>query len=172
MYLTLGLSYQKLGMAREALNAFKYMRQLEPENPDAYQRVALLEIEQQHWDEAAAALMQAMLLDPRRAENWQLLAQIYAGYGEPGRGAIYQAPDGPKLNVDHPIVREHFMKAYREFIRIFRFANRPHLAESARQAAIFRYRMPPSLFDYLMIEPIPEVTPQGLDYTRVQPGTR
>ena len=172
VYLTLGLSYQKLGMAREALNAFNYMRQLEPENPDSYLRIAVLHVEQQRWDEAAAALMQSMLLDPRRTDNWQLLAQIYAGYGEQGRGAIYQAPDGPKLNVDHPMVREHFMKAYRDFIRIFRFANRPHLADAARQAAIYRYRMPPSLFDYLMIEPIPEVTPDGLDYTRVQSGRR
>ena len=135
-------------------------------------RIALLYVEQQRWDDAAAALIQSMLLDPRRTDNWNLLAQIYAGYGEQGRGAIYRAPDGPKLNVDHPIVREHFMRAYREFIRIFRFANRPHLAEAARQAAVYRYHMPPSLFDSLMVEPIPDVTPQGLDYTRVRPGKR
>jgi tetratricopeptide (TPR) repeat protein len=166
VYLTLGLSYQKLGMGREALNAFNYMRQLEPENPDAYLRIAVLMIEQQRYDEAAAALIQSMLLDPKRTDNWQMLAQMYAGYGEQARGTIYQAADGPKLNVDHPIVREHFMGAYRGFIRIFRYANRPHLAETARQAAVYRYRMPPSLFDSLMTEAIPEVTPQGLDYTK------
>jgi hypothetical protein len=146
------------------------MRQLEPESADAYLRLALVHIEEQRLDEAAAALIQSMLLDPRRPDAWHLLAQIYGAYGQQGQGAIYQAPEGPKLNVDHPLVREHFMSAYRGFIRIFRYANRPHLAEAARQAAVYRYKMPPSLFDSLMIEPIPDVTPQGMDYTNVQSG--
>jgi tetratricopeptide (TPR) repeat protein len=168
VYLTLGMTYQRLGMAREAINAYNYMRQLEPESPDAYNRIAMAYLDQQRYDEAASAIIQSMLLEPRRRDHWQTLAQIYGLYGEQARGALLNAPDGPKLNVDHPIVRDHFISAYRGFIRIFRYANRPHLAEAARQAAVYKYRMPPSLFDSLMIEAIPRVTPQGLDYTNAE----
>ena len=107
-----------------------------------------------------------MLLDPARRDQWQTLAHIYSLYGERGQGALLGSSEGPRINIDHPIVRDHFIQASRGFIKIFRYANRPHLAEAARQAAVYRYRLPPSLFDSLMLEPIPQVTPQGLDYSQ------
>ena len=116
-----------------------------------------------------SAIIQSMLLDPRRGASsgrrWRRSTRCTASTG---RGALLGSPEGPRLNVDHPIVRDHFINAYRGFIRMFRYANRPHLAEAARQAAVYRYRMPPSLFDSLMVEAIPQVTPHGLDYRRPQ----
>lgn len=169
IYMTLGISYMRLGMYREAFNAFSYQRQLEPESSDPYVRIALLHIDQGRLEEAAVALVQALLLDFRRPDAWALLAQLYGAAGPMGQDAILGGPQGPRLNVDNPLVRDHFIRAYRGFIRIFRFSNRPQAAETARRVAVYRYRMPPSLFDSVMVEPIKRVTPEGLE--DIKPAT-
>ncbi len=162
VYMTLGISYARLNMYREAYHAYNYQRQLEPENSDPYVRLALMRIDQGNLDEAAVDLVQALLLDFKRTDAWSMLMQIYGAMGPAAQNAITRGPQGPKLNVDNPLVRDHFIRAYRGFIRIFRLANRPQAAETARRIAIFRYGMPPSLFDSVMVEPIRKVTPFGL----------
>lgn len=163
VYMTLGSTYHRLGMYREAFNALQYQRQLEPNSPEPYVRIALMMIEQGRADDAGIALIQALLLDGSRQEAWQLLAQLYASAGPQAQGALLQDGRGVRLNIEHPIVRNHFVGAYREFIRIFRRANRNSAAEMARRAAVYTYKMPPAFFDSVMVEPLMRVTPDGLE---------
>jgi tetratricopeptide (TPR) repeat protein len=172
VYQALGTAYQRLGRYREAFNAFNYQRQLEPESPEPYLRLALMHIEQGQLEDAAIDLIQTLLLDWKRTDAWNLLANLYSSAGPAARTAITMSPTGPRLNVDNPVVRDHFIQAYRGFIRIFRFANRPEAAEAARRIAIFKYGMPPSLFDSVMIEPLQHVTPDGSEPIEPKPARK
>jgi tetratricopeptide (TPR) repeat protein len=166
IYMTLGFSYLRLGMYREAYNAFQYQRQLEPESADPYFNLAVVLMDMNRTDEAAVALVQCLLLEPKRGDVWQALARVYGLYGQQAQGSIIVGADRqPRLNLDNPVVYDHFMKAYRSFITVFRMSNRNALAEGARHAAVYKYRMPAAFFDSLMTDPLPHVTPHGFEWS-------
>ncbi|WP_428937262.1 tetratricopeptide repeat protein [Fontivita pretiosa] len=164
VYGTLGMAYTKLGQYDKALARLRYQRQLDPADIDPYLKIATVQLAQQRYDDAAVTLVQCILLDSARQEVWQTLIQLYGMAGERGLGTIVQENGQFKLNVSHPMVREHLCNAYREFVRVFRQAKRWQMAEDARKVAVDRYQFPRSLFDPLFEEKVLPVTPQGVQY--------
>lgn len=164
IYGTMAMAYARLGMLDTAYRRLQYQRQLDPSDPDAYAKLATIQLAMRRPDDAAVSLIQTILLDPGRPEVWNTLVQIYAQMGDRGRATIVYDGKAYKLNLSHPVVREQMVSAYRDFIRGFRRARRPQMAEEARKVAIQRYDFPRSLFDPLFNEPIPIVTPDGFIY--------
>jgi tetratricopeptide (TPR) repeat protein len=172
IYDALAKAYYKLGMWRESANALRYELQLEPGGANAaepYFRLALANIRQGRYDDAASALISCLLLDGRRQDAWATLAQIYGAFGERMRGAMeIDANSGYRLNFNHPVVRANLLDAHRDIIRTLIRANRRPAAEQMRAYAVKTYGFPRAVFDLLFEEDVPRVTPQGPEYVPKQ----
>lgn len=165
IYAVLGSAYYKLGRYREAINAHRYQIHLDPAaDPDPYFRIAQAYLQIGNADDAAASLVECLLADQKRADAWNLLAQIYNAAGSRMANSILVEDGVPRLNFSHPVVRDNVRDAHRDLIRILRRAKRTQHAEQMRKVAVENYGFPRSMFDPLFSEPLPKVTPQGLEY--------
>jgi tetratricopeptide (TPR) repeat protein len=166
VYSTMGLAYSRLRIFDEAFKRFQYQRQLDPSDSDSYLKIALLQADMKHPQDAAISMIQAILTDqnPQRMDYWSILSQIYGGMGDAGKNAIVVENGSPRLNIADSTspAREQLAYAYRDFIRIFRRAHLFAKAQQARQDAVVKYGYPPAMFDSLFEEPIETVTPHGM----------
>ncbi len=95
----LGVAQLATGAAKEALETFKRMVRLQPENPNALMRVASVEATLKDYDAAIDTLHKALVMHPEQVQAWGALAQVYIAAGRPekaiieARGLQKQAPD-------------------------------------------------------------------------------
>lgn len=156
IYWNLGLSYMRLSQHTEAFDAYIYMRHLAPSNPDAYLSLASVYIATGKLEEAAVALLQALLLDNNRQEALRLLTNIYRQIDREGCAIITSPPVGgltqsqPRLNADCPLVRRHICSAYYTLVQVFLEAKQLPLAHQTKQSALTAYGCPPELFNQLL----------------------
>jgi tetratricopeptide (TPR) repeat protein len=161
IYWNLGLSLMRLGNHDEALHAYLYMRHLSPTNPDAYLSIASVHITAGRNEEAAIALLQALLLDSNRQEALRLLVELYRQIDKEGCAVLF-APSRPvpQLNADCPLVRHHICIAYANLSQIFLQARQTGLANQTRASALENYKCSETLFSGAVSNvPPPAVAP-------------
>jgi tetratricopeptide (TPR) repeat protein len=166
VYLYLGRAYARLGYNDQALAAFKYARHLEPQDAEVYYQMGLVQVRKNQLEDAAASLIQCVIMDPRRNDAWRALVEVFGHLNTDGQQAVVVDQNGGvHLNMNSRAVRDNFCSAYRDWVRVFRRAKRDDYAKSARDAAIYTYNYPATLFDPLFDETIvAEVPPAPVIY--------
>ncbi len=150
IYWNLGLSYMRLGQYRSALDSYLYMRHLSPGNPDAYMSIASVYIAAGKSEDAAIALLQALLLDSNRHDALDTLVSLYRQIDREGCSVVFQpGQQAPKLNADCPLVRSHICMAYYGLVQVFLDAKQYESAEQTKQAALRNYPCSPEQFQKL-----------------------
>ncbi|MGH9488644.1 MAG: tetratricopeptide repeat protein [Terriglobales bacterium] len=69
--------YEQRGKPKAAVIEIRRALQLAPRSLPSYQALARLELRQQHWTEAYAALHEIVSLDPNQAQAWLDLGRLY-----------------------------------------------------------------------------------------------
>jgi tetratricopeptide (TPR) repeat protein len=152
VYGYLGVSYMRLGLIDQADRTFRYMIHLEPTDPDSYLKMANLQIQRGRLDDAAATLVDVILLDnagPSTPPAWQLLNQIFQQINTEPYPCILIQNGHAQLDTQRTVVRQAILQAYREFVRNFIQAHRIELAQQARNNAVNMYGFHAELFDEL-----------------------
>jgi len=72
----LGRAYKRLGKIDEAKAEFKQATQLEPDFPDGFYELAVIEESDKHWADASAAFEKYLLLKPNISERQALSDRI------------------------------------------------------------------------------------------------
>ncbi len=154
IYWNLGLSLMRFGKYQEALNCYSYMRHLAPTNPDAYLSIASVFIAAGRPEDAAIALLQALLLDSNRQEALRLVTEIYQQIDQDGCSVVRDpANPAPKLNADCPLVRQQICAAYAGLVEVFTETTQRSLARQTRDNAIKTYGCARELFAKSLAEP-------------------
>jgi tetratricopeptide (TPR) repeat protein len=147
LYLYLGMAYAELGFNEKALEAFKYMRHLEPREPQAYLRIASAQLALRQFEDAAVSLIQCVLLDPQRTEAWQSLTEIYSQINREPVPAVQVTDGHERLQEDNRMVQLHLLYAYRDFIKTARFSKLPEMLRDMRDDAVNSHHFNPGLLD-------------------------
>jgi tetratricopeptide (TPR) repeat protein len=145
IYWNLGLSYMRLSQYQQALDAYLAMRHLAPTNPDAYLSIASVYLSSGHLEEAADALLQALLLDSNRAEALRLLVNIYHQIDHEGCSVI-MSQGQPRLNSDCALVHNHICNAYYGLVQVFLETKAYDLAKQTKHSALETYHCPAESF--------------------------
>ena len=135
VYQYLGDAYLAVGRPYDALEAYQYMRHLDPTSPDGYIKVASVYTSMNtpelvasdpsraagNMEQACIAIIQALWLDSSRTFLWQPLDQLLSRLNrDPSGPVIVNGPDGrPRLNSQRPIVASTICSAYQGFLRLF-----------------------------------------------------
>jgi tetratricopeptide (TPR) repeat protein len=168
----------------KARDAYLYMRRLDPTNADAYVKLAQTYFQantreyatahqneaRSNTEQAAIALLQALLLDNSREQLWgpinTLLQQLNT---EPQPAIVVVQNQPPRLDIQRKVVQSVLCSVYQSFVRIMLDCHLLPHAEYFRKAAI-ETGFPPSLFDDIFREfgrepppvpPRPAQPPQG-----------
>ena len=145
IYLNLGLAYMRLGQYQDALNAYFYMRRLAPAYPDAYLNIASAYLSMGRAEEAAIALIQALLLDGSRKEILQPLMEIYRQIDREGC-AVVMSQGQPLLNPNCALVRSHICSGCSGLVQVFTETKQFDLASQMRHNALQNYHCSSELF--------------------------
>jgi tetratricopeptide (TPR) repeat protein len=135
LYNNLSLAYVRLGRLADALGAYRYLRQLDPWQPDHYLNIAAMLATLGRDDEAIVTLHQVATLLPNHPEIVSRLVTLY-GRSDAGRQAV--AHDGAgraRLMLDAPVVRRHRCEAHRDLVQVYTEAKAPTAAARARAEA-------------------------------------
>ncbi len=152
VYGYLGASYMRLGLIDQADRTFRYMIHLEPTDPDSYLKMANFQIQRGRLDDAAASLVNVILLDnigPTAPPAWQMLNQVFQQINTEPYPCIIVQNGHAQLDPTRTVVRQAILQAYREFVRNFIQAHRIELAQQARNNAVNMYGFHAELFDEL-----------------------
>lgn len=147
LYRYLGMVYQRLDLNDKAMEAFRYMRHLDPRNPGAYAQIASTHLALGQLEDAAIAFMQTVVLDPQRQDAWNWLAQIYSQMNKEPVPAVEVTNGRPKLREDNKLVQRHLLAAYAGFMNVARSSDRPDMLREARDMATNQYRFDSSAIE-------------------------
>jgi tetratricopeptide (TPR) repeat protein len=147
IYLYLGFAYKRLGMDEKALDAFRYMRHLDPEDPTSYFQIASAELALGRTEDATVSFIQCVILDPQRNTAWRSLIKIYSQTNREPIPAVEVTDGRARLREDNKLVRQHLLSAYRDFLKVARSSERPGMLREVRDAALNSYHFNPTLFD-------------------------
>jgi hypothetical protein len=157
IYSCLGNAYARLGEWPKSIQAFVYMRHLEPIDAESYVGVATGYSAEGRAEPEAVALLQALILDNKRTELWSALAGALAQINHSGSPALTSAPGGKvQLHTEVPEVRSVLCSAYQGLVRIFLLARRKPIADQFRSAAMSQWGFSSALFDDLVTDPSAE----------------
>lgn len=162
VYENLGNVYLRLDRPDKAMEAFRYMRALDPGNADAYLKIAMTYMAlntpryiganpqgaANNAEQACIALLQTLWLDPSRAGLWQPLDGLTRQLSPETKPAVVMVGGVPKLDLTQQQARNLLYAMYKSFIQIFLESNATDAAASFRQAAIDS-GFPQALFDDL-----------------------
>jgi tetratricopeptide (TPR) repeat protein len=169
LYGTLAMAYYRLQRPDLALKRLQYGKQLDPTDASNYARLGLVQLQRRDNEKARVAFIEAILLEPTDPSSWKGLVQAYAADGD--NTAVVRDPvtGNPKLNMQNPKLAEDMLEVYKDFIRIFIRSHRYSAAEDARRVAIQQYGFDAAIIDALFDEPVPAITPDGIDYDHTTP---
>ena len=159
VYMYLGIAYSGLGMDEKALEAFHYMRHLEPLEAEAYARIASTQLALGRFEDAAVSLLQCVILAPQRTAEWQSLTQIYAQTNHEPIPAVDMTEGRLRLREDNKMVQQHLLRAYTEFLKIARSSERPAMLSQMRDLAVNSHQLSPSLLDGATSEKVTRPVP-------------
>jgi tetratricopeptide (TPR) repeat protein len=152
IYMYLGIAYSGLGMNEKALQAFQYMRHLDPREPMSYIQAASTQIATGNVDGAAVSLLQCLIANPQHAQAWQSLIDIYSQINREPIPAIELTNGQPKLREDNQMVQKHLLEAYRGSLQTAQSARRPLMLNEVRNAAVNTHHLDPKLLDNALDE--------------------
>jgi tetratricopeptide (TPR) repeat protein len=161
LYLYLGIAYAELGMNERALQAFEYMRHLNPGDPMAYTQIASTQATMGRSDDAVVSLMQGLIVDPRQEEAWRTLMDLYSKINREPIPAIEIVNGEPQLREDNNLVRRHLLLAYQGFLKIAQSSGNRQLVEKAREMAAKSRHLDPKLLDAALQERFERPVPPG-----------
>lgn len=148
IYWNLGLSYTQLERAEEALRAFQNLARNAPANPDAYIRLAAACATLNRAEEGATACSQALVLDEKRKEPFDILTQLYKEKGTDV--CAVSTPGGTvRVNVRCEVLQSYLPAAYRGLIENFLGIDDRKSALRLKEEAATKYQFPPETFDAL-----------------------
>ncbi len=99
----------------------------------------------EHLERAAVSLIEAVLLDAGHSVSWQTLERVY-GLLTPASPGVLDAGGRPALNMDHPLVPQHFRQAGAQLVRQLAAAGMRDDAEVWRARMVGEFGLPPDLF--------------------------
>ncbi len=109
-FLQLSMADQRLGDMAGALRAAHEAQRLAPQDSRMYRQVANLFLMLDQGDEAAVAFTEGMLITSDLSLRSDLL-RLYGSSSDPANCTLVPGSNGPSINAQCPIVREHFCAA-------------------------------------------------------------
>ena len=159
LYLYVGMAYERLGLNEKALQSFKYLRHLSPQDPAAYIKIASTQVELGQFEDAAVTFIQCLIVDPKRTDPWQWLTDIYAQINKEQIPAV-QVKDGQsQLREDNKMVRKHLFDAYSGLMKILQLAERQDMLRQTREVATGHYQFDPKLLDAVLSQEVTRPVP-------------
>ena len=126
---------RRLGDGGQALEAAVEGRRMEPGNTEIHHQIAAILLDQGRGDEAAAALMEGVLVTTDSGLRNELLRLYQSGLDRLGC-ATMPVPGNTALNPACDIVHRHLCAASAGTIRLWLETGRPDLAETMKQTAL------------------------------------
>ena len=127
--------HRRLGDGGQALEAAVEGRRMEPGNTEIHHQIAAILLDQGRADEAAAALMEGVLVTTDTGLRNELLRLYQGGLDRLGC-ATMPVPGNTALNPACDIVHRHLCAASAGTIRLRLETGRPDLAETMKQTAL------------------------------------
>ncbi len=131
VYFNLGLARERLGELPEALEAYAYLRHLDPARADYSWNIASVQLAQSNLEEAAVSLHQVLLLAPNAGDIPPYLRDAYASIDPEG---CAWSPTG--FDVTCPMVHEDLCDALEGLDQVHRHAGRTEQADRWRRQAL------------------------------------
>jgi tetratricopeptide (TPR) repeat protein len=159
LYQYLGMSYERMGLNEKALEAFKFMRHLNPGAAEPYAHIGTIQFQTGDLEDAATSLTQCVILDPQRQDAWRLLIQIYSQINHEPTPAVELVGGLPQVRESNKTVQEHLLGAYAGFIRIARASQTEDLLRDALNEAINHYHFDSKVIDGALHEDVVRPVP-------------
>jgi hypothetical protein len=158
-YRNLGEAYLLSGDPMRAVETLAYLRHIQPGSVDAHYVLGVAETaaagfersRDRDWqarerlERAAVSLIEAVLLDSGHELSWQTLERVY-GLLTPGSPGVLAVGGRPTLNMDHPLVSQHFGQAGAQLVRQLAAAGMRDEAGGWRTRMIDEFGLPSDLF--------------------------
>jgi tetratricopeptide (TPR) repeat protein len=138
--------HRRLGDGARALEVAVEGRRTDPANTEIHHQIAAILLEQGRGDEAAAALMEGIVLTADTGLRNELLRLYQGGLDRMGC-ATMQVPGNTALNPGCETVRRHLCAASVGTIRLRLETGRPDLADAMRQTALKDFHCTPESLD-------------------------
>jgi tetratricopeptide (TPR) repeat protein len=156
VHLQLATSYLGLREFAEAAKSAQYACHLAPLNPQGYVLLGLARANSGLYNDAAVALLEALMVDASNEQVWSNLKQIYSSLGQQPV-PVNDLPGGAhQVDNRSPLVREHINRASVEIVQALidqkDFANAEQFR--ARAADPHGYGCPPELLP--VVPPVPK----------------
>jgi tetratricopeptide (TPR) repeat protein len=142
LYLELGQTYGRLHDSARALDAFERGRALDPD-PDLLKNLADAYLAAGEPGKAAAALVEAVVADPGRADLSARAVDVYAQIDPQGCAVIHNGAQR-SLNLGCPLVQADLCSAARNVAAGLDRAGRSLESEAARRSAVQAFGCPAS----------------------------
>jgi tetratricopeptide (TPR) repeat protein len=139
LYLFLGKAYQRLDRNDKALEAYKYQRHLNPNDPVAYFSIASAQDALGQFEDAAVSLLQCVILDPQRLDAWQSLMAIDSQINHEPIPAIVETEGRFQIREDNMLVRKQLLYASAGLMKTAQSSNSPDMWRKAHDVAVNRY---------------------------------
>lgn len=132
--LNLALARVRLGKIDGAIDAYRGALRIQPLRPQTYVDLSAAFARRQKYDDSAVALFETLIMDPGNADVPGRLAAVYTALAVSGT-VIADGPGRVRIHLEHPTVRAHRCRAYRELERTLLDARSPQHAARARSLA-------------------------------------
>jgi tetratricopeptide (TPR) repeat protein len=169
LYTNLSQAYLRLERTDKAIQSMQYARHLTPLQWEPWFQLGELQLAAGRPDEACVTLIQCLIMEPGRDQAWPLLQRAYLQIDTGPIPAIQTRQGVPGLNLENPLVMEHFRRAYQDLVRTYRHARRLPTADAIRTAALQRHGLPAELFAPSADESNLPVPPEPVFYVRGEP---
>jgi hypothetical protein len=159
IYRNLGWAYLESGDASKAVETLGYLRRIRPADAESHYVLGVAlggqsEVDRARGDLqaanlrlglAAVSLIEATLLNPAHEASWETLERVY-GLLAPGSAAVVRAGGRRALNLEQPLVADHFRDACVELVRQLSAAGLRDEADRWRRRMLGEFGLPPHLF--------------------------
>jgi tetratricopeptide (TPR) repeat protein len=134
--------HQRLGDMDSALRAAHEAQRMAPQDPRMYSQIADLLLMRQQGDEAAAVLMEGMLITSDLGLRANLV-RLYASSTDPANCTLVPGPNGPAINPRCQIVLDHMCAAAPDVLMALIDTGRRQEAMQKKQAFMSEYQCAP-----------------------------
>jgi protein O-mannosyl-transferase len=145
----LSVIYERLGDTGKAMAAAVQARIADPLNPVMYRQLAHVFLDGGHTDDAAAVLMEGMIVTEDMGIRSDLVKLYQSGIDTKGC-ALQQGPGGPAINPACPMIHAHLCSIAVDSIRVRLATGRKDIAEQLRRSFVNDYGCPADPIDQAM----------------------
>jgi tetratricopeptide (TPR) repeat protein len=145
VFWNLGMVYARLGRSAEALEAYRYGRDLNPDSAAFYRGISIVYSASGDQDRAAVALVEETLVSRNEPAAITALRELYQKIPG-GSCAIDYTGSQPALDATCPRARNDLCQASAELVPVFLEARETDRAREIKRTAIQRYACPTGAF--------------------------